>query len=57
MDEENEDPTLPMGRKALRAHLLGLLPTAAVAESLSMKVALRQVAEEFKLDAEALVRT
>ncbi len=54
-NEEKEDPTLPMGRKALRAHLLGLMPTAEVAETLTMKVVLRQVAKEFKMDAEAQV--
>lgn len=53
--EENEDPTLPMGKKALRRCLLAFLPTPEAAETLSMKAALVHVRGEFSLEEEALV--
>jgi hypothetical protein len=54
-EEEEEDPALPMGRKALGRCLQGLLATAEAAETLSMKAVLQRVAEEFAVDAAALV--
>lgn len=53
--EENEDPTLPMGKKALRRCLLAFLPTPEAAETLSMKAALVHVRGDFSLEEEALV--
>lgn len=55
-EEEEEDPTLPMGKRALKACLLAFLPTPEAAETLSMKAALAHVRGEFSLEEAALVR-
>lgn len=55
-DEEEEDPTLPMGKRALKACLLAFLPTPEAAETLSMKAALAHVRAAFPLEEAALVR-